>query len=176
MLETLLSPAAWLTALGIFALRVTDMTFDTLRMLFVVRGRKAIAWALGFAQSVIFVIAITSVLNDLDNPLNVIGYAAGFATGVVAGMWVEERLAIGHMRLSIVSPARGPAVAQALRAAGFAVTEIPARGRDGKVGMLTCSVLRRDLARAEQIIYAADEQAFVTSEDVRAVRRGFWRA
>ena len=94
-MKSFLSPAAWFAALGIFALRVSDMTLDTLRLLFVVRGRKGISWVLGFFQSVIFVIAITSVLSHLDNPLNIIGYAAGFATGNVVGMWIEERLAIG---------------------------------------------------------------------------------
>ena len=100
MFAIFLSPAAWLGALGIFALRVSDMSCDTLRMLFVMRGRKGNAWGLGFVQSVIYVIAITAVLQHLDNPLNVIGYAAGFATGNVVGMLIEERLAIGH-----VSPA-----------------------------------------------------------------------
>jgi len=176
MIETFLSPAAWLGALGIFALRVTDMTFDTLRMLFVVRGRKAVAWVLGFLQSVIFVIAITSVLAHLDNPLNVIGYAAGFATGNVVGMWIEERLAIGHVKVSIVSPARGAALAGALRESGFAVTEIPARGKDGMVSMLSVSILRKDVTRVQTIIHEQDAESFVIAEDVRPLRRGFWRA
>lgn len=176
MLEILLSPAAWLGALGIFTLRVADMTFDTLRVLFVMRGRKGIAWILGFCQSAIFVIAITSVLSQLNNPLNFVGYAAGFATGNVVGMWIEERLAIGHIKVSIVSAHRGAGLAQVLREAGFAVTEIPARGKDGMVNMLSCSVLRRDVAKVEGIIHATDAEAFVVSEDVRPIRRGFWRA
>ena len=134
MFEIFLSPTAWFGALGIFALRVSDMSCDTLRMLFVVRGRKVVAWGLGFVQSVIFVIAITSVLQHLDNPLNVIGYAAGFATGNVVGMLIEERLAIGHVKVSIVTQRLGTALSQVLRDSGFGVTEIPARrtGRDGK--------------------------------------------
>lgn len=176
MFDIFLSPAAWLGALGIFALRVGDMSLDTLRLLFVVRGRKWVAWVLGFFQSVIFVIAITSVLQNLDNPLNIIGYAAGFATGNVVGMWIEERLAIGHVKLSIVSSGRGPALAQALREAGFAVTEIPARGKDGMVSMLSVSVKRKDVARVERIVRDMDAEAFVIAEDVRPLRRGFWRA
>ena len=176
MVGIFLSPAAWLGALGIFALRVSDMTCDTLRMLFVVRGRKGIAWVLGFVQSVIFVIAITTVLQHLDNPLNVIGYAAGFATGNVVGMWIEERLAIGHVKISIVTQHLGAALSQSLREAGFAVTEIPARGRDGMVSMLSVSVLRKDVSKVEDIVHATDTEAFVISEDVRPLRRGFWRA
>ena len=176
MLAVFLSPTAWLGALGIFALRVSDMTCDTLRMLFVVRGRKGIAWVLGFVQSVIFVIAITTVLQHLDNPLNVVGYAAGFATGNVVGMLIEERLAIGYVKISIVTQLLGAALSQELRQAGFAVTEIPARGRDGMVSMLSVSVARKAVSRVEAIVHAADPQAFVISEDVRPLRRGFWRA
>ncbi len=176
MFTFLLSPSAWLGALVIFALRVSDMSLDTLRMLFVVRGRKGIAWALGFCQSVIYIIAITNVLSHLSNPLNILGYAAGFATGNVVGMLIEERLAIGHIHLQIVSPRRGVVLAQTLREAGFGVTEIPARGRDGMVHMLSVSVLRKDVARAEQVVHETDPECFVTSEDVRPLRHGFWRA
>ncbi len=160
--------------LFVFAMRVADMSLDTLRMLFVVRGRKAIAWTLGFFQAAIFVIAITRVLSNLDNPLMVLGYAAGFATGNVVGMLIEERLAVGHIHLSIVSSRRGAALTQALREAGFAVTEVPARGKDGMVHMLNVSVLRKDVPDVERVVHAVDAEAFVTSADVRPVRHGFW--
>ncbi len=39
MFAFLLSPSAWLGALMVFGLRITDMSMDTLRVLFVVRGR-----------------------------------------------------------------------------------------------------------------------------------------
>jgi uncharacterized protein YebE (UPF0316 family) len=176
MLIFLESPSAWLSALLIFLLRITDMSLDTLRMLFVVRGRKRIAWALGFCQSAVFVIAITRVLANLNNPLMVLGYAAGFATGNVIGMTVEERLAVGHLQLQIISKRHGAAVAKALRDSGYGVTEISARGRDGTVRLLTASVLRKDLAHARRIVHQMDEEAFITSEDVRPIRRGFWRS
>ncbi len=176
MLIFLLSPAAWLGGLTIFGLRVCDMTCDTLRMLYVVRGRRSIAWGLGFTQSVIFVVAITSVLSHINNPLTVIGYAAGFATGNVVGMWIEARLAIGHVKISIVTQRLGAAMSEGLRGVGFAVTEIPARGRDGTVSMLSVSVLRKDVAKVEAIVHEKDPGAFVISEDVRPLRRGFWRA
>lgn len=175
-LEGVFTLPSLLTALLIFVLRVGDMSLDTLRVLVVMRGRKGAAWVLGFFQSMIFVVAIGSVLQNLDNPLNVLGYAAGFATGNVVGMWLEERLAIGHIQLSIISPHLGTAIAERLRAEGYAITEIPARGKDGMVTLLSCSVLRRNVDKARQIVNAVDSEAFITAEDVRPVRRGFWRA
>lgn len=175
-MEILLSPQVWLGAGVIFLLRVGDMTLDTLRMLMVMRGKKSLAWILGFFQAVIFVVAISSVLSNLTNVLNIIGYAAGFATGSVVGMAIEERLAIGHTHLRIVSSRRGTAVAEHMRSEGYAITEIPARGKDGMVTLLNCSVLRKDVDRVQKIINEVDPEAFITAEDVRPVRRGYFRA
>ena len=50
------------------------------------------------------------------------------------------------------------------------------RGRDGMVSMLSVSVLRKDVSKVENIVHATDAEAFVISEDVRPLRRGFWRA
>jgi uncharacterized protein YebE (UPF0316 family) len=171
-----LSPQAWLGAGLIFLLRVGDMSLDTTRMLVVMRGRKRLAWVLGFFQSMIYVVAISSVLAHLDNPLNILGYAAGFATGNVFGMWLEDRMALGHIYLTVVSPALGTAVAERLRQEGYAITEIPARGRSGTVTVLHCNVHRRDVDKVQHLVEQADASAFITAQDVRTVRRGFWRS
>jgi uncharacterized protein YebE (UPF0316 family) len=175
-MEFIFNTQTVLIALGIFVLRVADMSLDTLRLLFVVRGRKKLAWVLGFMQSLIFVIAISSVLTNLKNPLTILGYAAGFATGNVIGMMIEERLAIGFIQLTIVSPRRGAAIAEMLRGHGYAVTELSGRGLSGMVSILNVSVMRRKLIEAETLILEADPEAFVTAEEVRPIRRGFWRA
>ncbi|GAB4498902.1 MAG: DUF2179 domain-containing protein [Anaerolineales bacterium] len=174
--------AEWFTlpalggALLIFVLRVSDMSLDTLRMLFVMRGRKGLAWMSGFFQSLLFVIAFSSVLSNLDNPLNIVGYAAGFATGNVVGILIEARLAIGYTHLRIISSRRGNMLAEKLRESGYAVTEIAGRGKDGTVNILSCSIQRKNTDAVVQVVQEIDPEAFVTKEEVSAVRRGFWRA
>lgn len=175
-MEYLRDPHAWLFALLIFCLRVGDMSLDTIRVLFMVRGKKLLVWVLGFFQALIFVVAISSVLTQLNNILNVIGYATGFATGNIVGMMIENRLAIGHVLVNIISSNRGSFIAERLRASGYAVTEIAGRGMNGTVFELHASVLRKDVSQVETIVLESDPQAFVTAEDVRPVRRGFWRA
>lgn len=175
MLDSLALPAALLPFV-IFGLRVADMTLDTMRVLFVLRGRKALAWFLGFAQSAIWVVAFSSVLRHVDNLWNVVGYAGGFATGTVVGMLIEERLALGHGHVRVISPQRGSALAEAIRASGYAVTELAGRGRDGTVAVLTCSVRRRDISRVTRQVHTLDPEAFVTVEDVRPLNRGYWGA
>ena len=175
MIDFPLIPPLLLTA-GIFLLRVTDMSLDTLRVLFVIRGRRPLAWILGFMQSALWVIAITSVLSNLDNLWNVAAYAGGFATGNVVGMIIEERLAIGHAHLRIISSRRGNAIVEALREAGYAATAVAGRGKDGTVAVISCSIRRRDISKVQNEIYKIDPDVFVTLGEIRPLHRGYWRA
>jgi len=167
---------AILSALLIFALRVADMTLDTLRVLFMMRGRKFVAGLIGFAQATIFVIAIGRVLSQLDNVLNIIGYAAGFAAGVIVGMTIEERMALGFGQMRIISSTKGQAIANALRAGGYAVTEMSGRGKDGSVNVILITVRRKDVDHVQDLVRGVDESAFITIEEVRPLWRGFYRA
>ena len=176
MQEYLMILPVWAFALIIFTLRLIDVALGTLRFLVGMRGNRGISWILGFFQSIIFVLAITSVLNSLDNFLNIISYAAGYATGGVLGVWIEEKMALGYVRVQVISSLRGAELAERLRAEGFAVTEVSARGKDGMVSLLNVAVLRKRVSLAANIIGEVDEGAFVTTEEMRAVRRGFWRA
>jgi uncharacterized protein YebE (UPF0316 family) len=163
------------SALLIFALRLVDVALMTLRYLIVMRGRKGLAWVLGFFQALVFVVAIRAVLSDLENWLNIIGYAAGFASGTVVGMRLEEWLAIGYGHVRIMSARHGATLTETLRQSGFAVTEVAGRGRDGTVDVLNCSVPRKQVGELKRLVERTDPDAFITVEDVRPVQRGFWR-
>jgi uncharacterized protein YebE (UPF0316 family) len=115
------------------------------------------------------------VLSDLGNWGKILGYTAGFATGLTVGMWLENRLAIGYTHLRIVSPNRGTDVCEHLRDEGYAVTEISARGKDGTVTLLTCDVKRRQAEPVRKIVDQVDPSAFITAQSMRRIQRGFWR-
>jgi uncharacterized protein YebE (UPF0316 family) len=163
-----------LSAIPIFFLRVVDVSLYTVRLMMVVRGRKALAWTFAFFQSFVFVTALQMVLSDLGDWAKFLGYAAGFATGILTGMWLESRMAVGYTHLRVISPRRGAELAERLREAGFAVTEISGMGRDGVVNLLSCNVLRKQAGQLESLVQQIDPEAFMTAEDVRKVDGGFW--
>ncbi|MDX9864706.1 MAG: DUF5698 domain-containing protein [Anaerolineaceae bacterium] len=171
----LFSQPLWVGTLFIFLMRVVNISTDTVRLLFMIQRRKVVVWILGFVQSILYVLVIGSVLSQLDNFWFLLAYASGYSTGTSLGMWIEERLALGYLQVTIISPSLGTAIAENLRNEGFAVTEIPARGKDGMVSILHSSVIRKDLHLVETIAMEADPKAFVTTETVRPVRAGFWR-
>jgi len=164
-----------LIALLIFAVRVISTSLDTLRLILTLRNNKFWVWMLGFINSAIWVLTFAFVLADINNIVNVIVYAAGFATGNVVGMWIEDKLAIGFAEIRVISPKWGAAILEVLRENNYAVTEIPSRGKDGMVSVITSSVRRNQVHDFEKLVRDVDGGAFITKEDVVAVQRGFWR-
>jgi len=162
------------SALQIFMLRLVDVSFYTIRLMLVRRGFRLLTLVFAFMQSLVFVIALRSVLSDLGNWSKALGYSIGFATGMVLGMWLEERLAVGYTHLRIISYGHGIKLTSHLRQAGYAVTEVSALGKDGTVTLLNCGVRRRSLHKVEELVLEIDPNAFVTAEDVRPVQRGRW--
>jgi len=175
-MEVLLSPSAWLIALGIFAARLVNVALDTLRFMFTLRGKRSLSWILGFLGSIIYIVIIGSVLTNLGNVLNLIGYAAGFATGNVVGMAIEKRLALGFTHFSIISRDHSTEIADALRDAGFGVTEIPARGRESSFMLVDCYVRRKQTDTVEKLVLEIDPNSFITAKEVTPRRSGVWRS
>ena len=95
------------TSLLIFVVRVLSISMDTLRFMLTMRGKQAIAWVLGFVSTVLYVLTFNAVLKDLSNPLALISYSAGFATGNVVGMLIERKLAMGFTNMTIINKKNG---------------------------------------------------------------------
>jgi uncharacterized protein YebE (UPF0316 family) len=164
-----------LPGLFVFAMRVTDMSLDTTRLLLIVRGRKLYAGLIGAVQATVFILAVSVVLSGPLNFWKVVGYAGGFACGVVLGMVVEDRLAIGYAMLRVYSPTSGKAIADALRAAGYAVTEFAAQGQAGKITVVNAVVFRRQVPAIRAVIDTVDPNAFVTIDEAHPLQRGYFR-
>lgn len=160
----------------IFLLRIIDMSMDTLRVLFVVRGQRAIVWILGFFQSAIFVVAIGNVLKGNTHPFTIICYAAGFATGNLLGIVIENKLAIGFKRVTIISRGETDKITSEIRSFGYGVTTAAARGKDGDVMQIFVNVKRKHVRDIEAIVSKIDEHAFITADEFIPVNHGgFWR-
>ncbi|MBX9928047.1 MAG: DUF2179 domain-containing protein [Gemmatimonadaceae bacterium] len=159
-------------ALLIFAARIVDVSCDTLRVLFAVRGKRGIAAILGFVQAMIWIFAVGSAIKHLDSGIHVLGYAGGYATGTFVGVTIERMLAYGLSTVRIFSPHGGVEIAEALREAGHGVTEFAGFGKEGRVEMVHVVVQRAHLDDVMAIVDRYDDKAFVTVEEPRMMRGG----
>ena len=102
----------------IFGLRIIDVSFDTARVLAVVRGNRLAAASLGFIQALIWIVAVGNAIKYLNSWYHILGYAAGFATGTMVGMTIERLLALLLSHVRIVSQHGGGDTGKALRRDG----------------------------------------------------------
>jgi uncharacterized protein YebE (UPF0316 family) len=155
----------FLLALLIFSLRILDVSIGTIRIVVLVRGRRFLAGALGFVESLVWVTAAGLVLSNLDSPIKAIAFASGYATGTILGSTIERWIGVGDAMLRVITPVDSPPVAERLRAEGYAVTVINGEGLNGDVRIAFTVIRRRRARRALEVVRRANPEAFVTIED-----------
>lgn len=167
----------------IFA-RIIDVSLGTVRTICVVRGLRITAAVLGFFEVLVWIIAISGVLVDITF-LKAIAFATGFAAGNATGIFIEKKIGMGMQMIMFMSRNRAHSVAMALRINDFRVTQVPARGRDGKIAMCFVIVSRRRVAKAMRIAHESDHEVRSVVMDVReswmdqaigGYERSRWRA
>jgi len=163
-----------LLPLLIFIARICDVSIGTIRIIFVSKGRKYIAPILGFFEVLIWITAISKIMQNLDNYVNYIAYAAGFATGNFVGMIIEEKLAVGFQMIRVFTYQNGPGLVQSLNIGGFGATSVEAHGAKEKVHIIYTIVQRTELQRVLNIIDEFNPRAFYTIEDIRTVNEGIF--
>ena len=161
----------FLSVAYIFLLRLLDQTLGTLRALYVNKGKPLFGAGLGFIESAIWVVAISQVIKDLDDPYLIIGYALGFASGTIVGSYIESSIGIGDVVIRIFSSKDDNTknVAKELRANGFGVTIINGEGMQGEVSILWCVAPRKKAKQVLNIVYEINPAAYVTTESTSPI-------
>jgi uncharacterized protein YebE (UPF0316 family) len=163
-----------LLPLLIFMARICDVSIGTMRIIFVSKGKRNIAPVLGFFEVLIWITAISKIMQNLDNYINYIAYAAGFATGNYVGMIIEEKLAMGIQMIRVFAHEKGPELVQLLNLSGYGATVVEANGAREKVHLIYTIVQRNKLTDVLEVINRFDPKAFYTIEDVKAVNEGIF--
>jgi len=157
--------------------RMMDVTLGTIRIIFVSRGNRLAAPILGFFEVFIWIVAISQIMQNLNNPLCYVAYALGFAIGNYLGIMAEEKLAIGYLVLRIFVIKENPekeTLMEKLIEAGFGVTAVEGRGATGEVTLLFSLIRRKDLDEAVSIIEQADSKVFYSIESAKAAHAGIF--
>jgi uncharacterized protein YebE (UPF0316 family) len=158
----------------IFVARISDVTIGTIRIVMVAKGQKNIAPLLGFFEVLIWLIAISKIIENLDNWVCYIAYGAGFATGNYIGMIIEERLAVGIVQLQIITRADAHLLIEKLKAVGYGITHQEAHGAIDEVSIIYSIVKRTDLPHVIEIISTCNPHAFYSIADVKFVNKGLY--
>ena len=152
------------SALIIFSLRLADQSLGTMRALLVAKNKPIYAALIGLVESAIWIVAISQVIKDIDDPVLIGAYASGFAAGTILGSYIERIVGVGNIIVRVFCPANSPSVAETLRENGPGVTVIDGQGKDGPVKVYLCIIKRRKLKLVLKMIEEINPKAYITTD------------
>ena len=160
----------------IFIAKVADVTFGTIRIILISRGRKFIASIFAFFEIIIWLFAIIQIMQHLTNITYYLAYAFGFATGTFVGILVEEKMAIGMVIIRIITKKDASELVEHLRSMGYGVTSFDGQGSTGIVKLIYMTIERKDIEDIVEIIKEFNPKAFFSIEEVRMENAGVFPA
>ncbi|GIV42202.1 MAG: UPF0316 protein [Vicingaceae bacterium] len=160
----------------IFLARLTDVSLATVRHILVYRGQKKIVPIIGFFEVLIWLMAITQVMNHLNNPVSYLAWAFGFATGTRLGMVIEEKIAIGYALIRIIFSTYPDEIIPSLKNKKIGFTIVRGEGALGPVYVMIIVTKRKFLSDVINIIKQNDENTFYTIEDIKLSEKGIFPA
>ena len=159
----------------IFSARILDVSMGTLRILFLVRGRRAIAAALGFAEVMIYLTALGYVLGGGREMslLQMVVYCAGFSTGNFLGSFLEERLMNAYVALEIImdKTPETKIIVENIRSDGYGATVVYGKGRDGIRSIIKVICRRSDIP---VVTAHTENRGFICITDVKGCYGGYF--
>lgn len=130
------------------------------------RGDKRSAAALGALGALVYVVAISQVVANVDRPLNLAGYSAGVAVGVYLGCVADERTRRAPLEFRIVLPDGDVGLLGQLRDAGWPATAVPGQGVAGAVSVVFVAVHPRNAAELARQLHEWAPDTFWTVEEL----------
>jgi uncharacterized protein YebE (UPF0316 family) len=155
-----------LGALALFLLRVINIAISTVNVIVIIREERLAASMPAFFESLIWVVVMASVIQDLTNWLNS-WHSAAAAAGNYVGLVIERLISVRGGDITVRTGRHELAVA--LREQGYAVTESRGEGREGHVILLHVFIARSNLPALLGTVQALNPQTFVSVEEVRPV-------
>ncbi|MEQ9414005.1 MAG: DUF5698 domain-containing protein [Cyclobacteriaceae bacterium] len=154
----------------IFIARICDVSINTVRIIYMLGGRRMTSTLLGFFEAFIWLMAIRQIFAHLDNWMCYVAYPAGFAGGILMGMIIEERIAYGKVVVRIITRKDATEFLSFLKLEKIRYTCLEAFGPDGDESIIFCVLERERLEKFLGELKRTVPTAFYTIEGVKAAR------
>ncbi|WP_275431656.1 DUF2179 domain-containing protein [Salinicoccus roseus] len=171
---TAISQNPWLMVLVIFVINIIYVSFLTLRTISTLKGYRYTAAIFSILETFVYVIGLGLVLENLDQFQNVVAYALGFGAGILVGLKIEEKLALGYLVVNVITSEIDKDLPKNLRDLGYGVTHGYQYGRDGERMTLQILTPRKYERKLIATIKELDERAFIITHEPKNINGGFW--
>ena len=156
--------------------KIVEITIQSLKTCMMVKGQRLKAAGLGFLECTIWGLVISTIIGTLgDNPLLLLFYCVGYATGLFLGSTIENKIALGTSNLQLIAnDGSTEKITEYLKEKGRGYTVFDGHGSTDKMNMIFIVLPRREVAKVLKEIRAlCDNKVFVVASDVSKYAGGY---
>ena len=176
MSEFLASIPPILVCLLVCMAKIVEITIQSLKTCMMVKGQRLKAAALGFSECAIWGLVISTIISTLgDNPVLLLFYCLGYATGLFLGSTLEGKIALGTSNLQLIANDENTKkIVEYLKTNGRGYTIFGGQGSKDKMNMILIVLPRRDSLRVlKEIRKLCENNVFVVASEVSKYAGGY---
>lgn len=161
--------------LAVFCARIVDTSLATVRTVMVVKDRTMLAFVFAFFEVFVWFMIVREALTSVDNVLLLaIAYSAGYACGVMVGMYITDRFIVSNVSVNIVVKQKKEVV-DALVNHNFAVSVSRIKGKDliSNKYMIFVATTNKKLPLLKKLVTEIDSHAFIVVSENKYVVGGY---
>ena len=156
--------------------KIVEITIQSLKTCMMVKGQRLKAAGLGFIECTIWGLVISTIIGTLgDNPLLLLFYCVGYATGLFLGSTIESKIALGTSNLELIANDESTEkITEYLKEKGRGYTVFDGHGSTDKMNMIFIVLPRREVSKVlKEIRVLCDNKVFVVASDVSKYAGGY---
>ena len=165
-----------LMCLLVCSAKIIEITIQSLKTCMMVKGQRLKAAGLGLLECTIWGLVISTIIGTLgDDPLLLVFYCFGYATGLYLGSTIESKIALGTSNLELIANDESTErILAYLREHHMGFTVFDGYGSTDKMNMIFVVLPRRGLPRVlKEIRNACDNKVFVVASEVSRYAGGY---
>jgi uncharacterized protein YebE (UPF0316 family) len=157
-------------------IQILYVALYSIRSVFMIKGMKYLASLISTMEVFVYIMGLSIVLTHMDSAAGIVIYCSSFGVGILIGVFIEQKLALGYIALQVISENNREEMAIELRKNGYGVTTWIGEGAAGIRAVLFIVAKRKYASHLKKTIQRIDSNAFmITFEPSHFVGGFFWK-
>jgi uncharacterized protein YebE (UPF0316 family) len=157
-------------------IQILYVALYSIRSVFMIKGMRYLASLMSTLEVFVYIMGLSIVLTHMESTIGISIYCGSFGVGILIGIYIEQKLALGYIALQVISENNYEGLASELRKNGYGVTTWIGQGAAGMRTVLIIVAKRKYFSHLKQSIQKIDPNAFMISfEPSHFVGGFFWK-
>ena len=157
-----------LTCIKIFFARILDVSLNTIRTTFVIKGKTFIVALIAFVEITIWLLVARTAINVELNLWIVISYSGGYTMGTILGTTFINKFVKTNMELIVISTKIKNT--KKIKDKNFGVSIL---NKDKNKTILLIETSKKRLDEVTTLLKKLDNEAFITIKETKTIINGY---